>query len=195
MAKKAIVLSAIVVLIVLIVGWMIYQSSKVEYRTLDDLLKLARKGAKIELAVADLKSGEIPRLYTCDGKDISPPVKWENLPSGTESLVLICYDPDAPRGTFIHWVIFNIPPSLKGLPENITKTGVVEGIGTQGRNDFGIIGYGGPCPPSGKHRYVFLLLALNKKLDLKEGVNAATVLREAMDNIIGYGEVTLTYKR
>jgi Raf kinase inhibitor-like YbhB/YbcL family protein len=166
-----------------------------ERETLDTLLEKARKGSRFEVVVAGLSGGSVPVRYTCDGEDVSPRVEWRGLPAGARSLALICYDPDAPRGTFVHWVLYNVPPSLPGLPENLPKTGVVEGVGLQGVNDFGRVGYGGPCPPSGTHRYVFLVLALDSELKLREGASAFDVLREALPHVIGYGEVVLRYSR
>jgi Raf kinase inhibitor-like YbhB/YbcL family protein len=163
--------------------------------TLDTLLEKARRGSRFEVLVAGLSGGSVPPRYTCDGEDVSPRVEWRGLPVGARSLMLICYDPDAPRGTFVHWVLYNVPPSLPGLPENLPKTGVVEGVGLQGVNDFGRVGYGGPCPPSGTHRYVFLVLALDSELKLREGASAFDVLREALPHVIGYGEVVLRYSR
>lgn len=124
-----------------------------------------------------------------------PSVSWEQLPTGTRSLALICYDPDAPMGTFVHWTIFNIPASLTAIPENLPEAGIVEGVGLQGLNSFGRRGYGGPCPPSGTHCYTFLLLALDTELSLREGVDALTLLCEAEPHVLGYGNVTLTYSR
>jgi Raf kinase inhibitor-like YbhB/YbcL family protein len=166
-----------------------------ERETLDSLLEKARRGDRFEVLVAGSSGGSVPVRYTCDGEDVSPRVEWKGLPANAKSLALICYDPDAPRGTFVHWVLYNLPPSLPGLPENLPKTGVVEGVGLQGVNDFGRVGYGGPCPPSGTHRYVFLVLALDSELGLREGASAFDVLREALPHVIGYGEVVLRYSR
>jgi len=164
-------------------------------RTFEELLESVKKGEKIELVVAGKTSGKVDKKYTCDGEDVSPPISWSTPPEGTASLALICYDPDAPRGIFVHWVVFNMPPTLKRLPENMPKKGEVEGIGLQGKNDFGYLGYGGPCPPFGEHRYVFILLALDKTLDLEEGVTAKELLEKAEGHVLGYGEVVLRYGR
>lgn len=107
----------------------------------------------------------IPDKYTCKGEDLSPPLEWGGMPEGTESLVLICDDPDAPAGTFDHWLLFNIPPNKKGLPEGISNEDEQEDGSMHGKNSFGRNDYGGPCPPPGKpHRYFFKLYALDKKL-------------------------------
>ncbi len=107
--------------------------------------------------------GEIPSLFTCDGSDISPPLEISDVPKGTASLALVMDDPDAPGGTFDHWVVWNIPPGTGRIASGSEPQGV------QGRTDFGRMGYGGPCPPSGTHRYVFKLYALDTKLGLGRG--------------------------
>ncbi|MDQ4076564.1 MAG: YbhB/YbcL family Raf kinase inhibitor-like protein [Chloroflexota bacterium] len=131
----------------------------------------------------------IPSRYTCDGANVSPALRWNDPPNGTESYVLLVEDPDAPGGTFIHWVLFNIPSQARELPEGVTNRGIL------GRNDSGDTGYGGPCPPRnhGAHRYVFTLYALDRStLALDEGV-AWTEVEAAMDGhvlaetqLIGY---------
>jgi len=109
----------------------------------------------------------IPPKYTCDGEDLSPPLVWTGVPSGAKSLALITDDPDAPVGAWTHWMLFNMPASLSGLSEGIPKNPIVEGIGTQGNNDFRKTGYNGPCPPKGKaHRYFLKLYALDTTLNL-----------------------------
>ncbi|MCL4436563.1 MAG: YbhB/YbcL family Raf kinase inhibitor-like protein [Thaumarchaeota archaeon] len=107
----------------------------------------------------------IPDNYTCKGASVSPPLLWTVGPQGTKSYVLIVDDPDAPRGVFTHWVIFNIPPSVSRLDENIPKNATVEGVGVQGVNGARSTGYTGPCPPSGTHHYIFTLYALDTLLD------------------------------
>ena len=100
----------------------------------------------------------IPSKYTCDGKDVSPPITWSETPRGTKSLALIADDPDAPMGTWVHWVIYNLPPGTRQLPEELPTDGRLPDGTIQGKTDFGRAGYGGPCPPSGTHRYFFRLL-------------------------------------
>ncbi|MGB9521895.1 MAG: YbhB/YbcL family Raf kinase inhibitor-like protein, partial [Anaerolineales bacterium] len=119
----------------------------------------------IQLLSTSFKLGEmIPKKYTCDGADISPQISWKNIPTEAKSLALIMDDPDAPVGTFTHWVLFNIPINIHELTEG------VKNIGVAGINDFRRIGYGGPCPPRGSnHRYYFKLYALDSMLPLKEG--------------------------
>ncbi len=123
----------------------------------------------------------IPVKYTCNGNDISPPLSWSELPEGTKSLVLICDDPDAPMGTWDHWILFNIPISLKGLEENIQEfpDAVCFGCNSWRRND-----YGGPCPPDREHRYFFTLYALDKTLDLKNGATKEAVLKAMKNHVL-----------
>ena len=140
--------------------------------------------------------GNIPQKYTCDGQDISPPLSWSDPPRETVSFVLIVEDIDAPKGIFTHWIIFNIPASLRSLPEGVPKQGEVEGIGTQGKNDFNEIGYGGPCPPPGStHRYVFKLYALDISLDLNPGATKEQVIKGMEGHILAYGELIGRYGR
>ncbi|BDR92583.1 YbhB/YbcL family Raf kinase inhibitor-like protein [Vulcanisaeta souniana] len=144
------------------------------------------------------KYGErIPKKYTCDDVDVSPPLQWSSIPPGTKSLVLIMEDPDAPIGVFTHWVLYNVPPDRTGLPENVPKTPTVEGIGIQGLNDFGRVGYGGPCPPRGhgSHRYFFRLYALSTVPSIKQRASKDEVLRIIKNNIIGTAEYMGTYSR
>jgi Raf kinase inhibitor-like YbhB/YbcL family protein len=112
----------------------------------------------------------IPKQHTADGLDTSPPLAWSEVPPGTASLALICDDPDAPRGTWVHWVLFNLPPGARSLAEGVAKQGSLANGARQGTNDFRKLGYGGPSPPPGKpHRYFFKLYAVSAMLDLKEG--------------------------
>jgi Raf kinase inhibitor-like YbhB/YbcL family protein len=115
--------------------------------------------------------GAIPVRYTCEGENISPEFSWTDVPAGTKSLALILHDPDAPReGGFTHWVVYNIDPIVKEIDENTPKDERFAGVGLQGKNDAGKIGYLGPCPPSGTHRYIARLFALDTELNLKPGV-------------------------
>ena len=141
------------------------------------------------------EGGMIPKKYTCDGEDASPPLSWTGVPEGTEALALICDDPDAPVGTWVHWVIFNIPPDTTGLSENIPPERVLESGARQGRNDFGNIGYGGPCPPRGTHRYYFKLYALDKKVDLEPGATKDELLKAMEGHILAEGRLMGRYKR
>ncbi len=128
-------------------------------------------------------NGKIPETYTCEAKDISPPLSWSGIPEGTKSLVLIVDDPDAPdpaapKMTYVHWVLYNLPPESNGLPRNVSKSNLPAGT-LEGINDWKKAGYGGPCPPIGSHRYFFKLYALDTKLpNLSPGTKAQ--LEEAM---------------
>jgi len=136
------------------------------------------------------EGGAIPVNYTCDGQNISPPLRWNDIPGGARNLALIVDDPDAPRGTFTHWVLFGIPAQSSELAEGDT------GGGTQGRNDFGRNGYGGPCPPRGNpHRYFFRLYALDTVLRLQPGATKQELLRAMENHIIGEGQLMGTYQR
>ena len=144
-------------------------------------------------------SGEIPVNYTCQGKDIAPPLQWTGVPADARSLVLIvddpdAPDPDAPRMTWVHWVLYNISPEAKGLPEGATASDLPSGTG-EGLNDWKRTGYGGPCPPIGRHRYFHKLYALDTRLpDLKKPTKAA--LEKAMKgHVIAKAELVGTYEK
>jgi hypothetical protein len=144
-------------------------------------------------------NGEIPKRYTCDGKDISPAVQWSGLPEGTRSLVLIVDDPDAPdpaapQMTWVHWVLYNIPPDTTGLPEGVKPQDLPRGT-KEGLNDWKRTGYGGPCPPIGRHRYFHKLYALDAVLpDLGRPTKGA--LEKAMEgHILSKAELIGTYQR
>lgn len=131
----------------------------------------------------------IPEKYSCDGEDISPELDWFGTPEGTVSLALIMDDPDAPMGTWVHWVLFNLPMDLSGLREGMT------GVGLDGTNSWNTTGYGGPCPPSGTHRYFFKLYALDLVLDLDAGADKGAVLSAMDGHILGEAELMGTYSR
>ena len=127
----------------------------------------------------------IPRQHTCDGKDASPPLRWIGAPQGSKGFALICDDPDAPMGTWVHWVIYSIPETADRLPEAVPATDRLEDGTLQGINDFGRIGYGGPCPPRGKpHRYFFRLYALNEQLSLRKGLTKKELLKEVEGHVL-----------
>ena len=140
--------------------------------------------------------GKIPVQFTCEGEDISPDLSWRGVPAGTESLVLTMRDPDAPKaGGFTHWVLYNIPPTVSHIEPNVPKEPVLAGLGFQGKNDGGKIGYLGPCPPSGMHRYFARLFALDAELKLKPGAPHEEV-RQAMEgHILDRAELMGTYAR
>lgn len=140
--------------------------------------------------------GAIPKKYTCDAADVSPALQWNDAPAGTGSFALIADDPDAPVGTWTHWVIWNIPAKATTLPEGVPKTGKSGDGALQGNNDFKRIGYGGPCPPPGKpHRYFFRLYALNAALDLKEGAGRSELERAIQGHVLAQTELMGTYGR
>ncbi len=150
--------------------------------------------ARIVLTSSAFKEGEmIPKKYTCDGPDISPPLRWDSVPSQAKSLALIADDPDAPMGTWVHWVIFNIPPHISDLPENVSPKDSLLSGALQGRNDFRKVGYGGPCPPGGTHRYYFKLYALDTMLKLKSGCSKGDLLKAMEGHIVGEGRLMGKY--
>ena len=150
---------------------------------------------KIE-SIAFKEGAEIPKKFTCEGEDISPVLHWSHPPRGTQSFALIAEDPDAPSGTWIHWVVYDLPARLRGLPDNVPKLGEIPGGGVQGRNDFGRIGYGGPCPPAGNaHHYFFKLYALDKMLHLQPGEGKNDVLDAAKNHVLGKAQFMGLFRR
>ena len=151
---------------------------------------------EIKLTSSAFKEGEaIPRQYTCDGIDISPPLEWTGVPKSAKTIALIADDPDAPSGRFVHWVLYNLPAENIGLVENVPATENVKGGGIQGKNGFEKIGYGGPCPPSGTHRYFFKIYALDNELPLKAGATKAEVEKAMQGHIVAQGQLMGTYSR
>ncbi len=137
----------------------------------------------------------IPATYTCDGENVSPPLAWTDPPVGTKSFALISDDPDAPVGTWVHWVVYNVPPSVRQLPDAFPSDKARPDGTRQGLTDFGRIGYGGPCPPSGTHRYFFKLYALDTVLSLPPGATKAK-LEEAMQGYtLSQAQLVGTYRR
>ena len=140
--------------------------------------------------------GEIPWKHTCDGPDLSPALSWSDPPPKSQSYSLIADDPDAPAGTWVHWVIYDVPGSLRELPEALAKSPDLPDGSRQGRNDFGGIGYGGPCPPRGPaHRYFFKLYALDAKLNLKAGATKAELEKAMKGHILAQAELMGKYRR
>ena len=137
----------------------------------------------------------IPKKFTCDGEDISPELSWDGAPEGTKTFALIKDDPDAPGKTWVHWVIFNIPGSATSLPENMPTDKELSDGSRQGTNDFRKIGYGGPCPPGGTHRYYFKLYALDTELTLKPGALKQELLAAMKGHIVDEGQLMGTYAR
>jgi Raf kinase inhibitor-like YbhB/YbcL family protein len=151
----------------------------------------------IELSSPAFKDGElIPKRYTADGANDSPPLKWLEPPPGTHSFALICEDPDAPRRTFIHWVLFNLPAESRELGERVPGAETLPNGTTEGMNDFGRLGYGGPSPPAGKpHHYHFLLFALDRPLELSPGATKEELLAAMQGHILDQGELVGLYQR
>jgi hypothetical protein len=149
---------------------------------------------KIE-SPAFVHEGLIPLKYSCDGLNISPPLKWSGAPEGTKSFALIADDPDAPAGTWVHWVIFNIPDTVYELKENIPLRQQLADGSVQGNNSSRKIGYSGPCPPSGTHRYYFKLYALDTMLDLSAGATKSQLLDAMEGHILAQCELMGKYKR
>jgi Raf kinase inhibitor-like YbhB/YbcL family protein len=139
--------------------------------------------------------GRIPSKFTCDGPDVSPALEWESVPEKAKTLAIICDDPDAPMGTWVHWVIFNIPTDLSSLEEGVPSDEVLSNGALLGMNDFHRVGYGGPCPPSGTHRYFFKICALDKELDLRPGATKSRVLEAMEGHILAQGEFMGRYSR
>ncbi|MCS7205690.1 MAG: YbhB/YbcL family Raf kinase inhibitor-like protein [Leptospiraceae bacterium] len=138
----------------------------------------------------------IPEEFTCDGADISPPIGWKQIPKETKSLALIMDDPDAPVGLWVHWVVYNIPPLIDSLPQNVSKKGVVEIQGhkiTQGKNSWNRIGYGGPCPPDKEHRYFFKIYALSQETNFPTGLTAKELEQKISSIILEKAELMGRY--
>lgn len=158
-----------------------------------------REGKNMKISSPAFESmGNIPRVYTCEGKDAAPQLQWEGTPAGAKSLVLIVDDPDAPdprapKMTWVHWVLFNIPPGTQGLPEAASSGDLPSGTG-EGLNDWKRTGYGGPCPPIGRHRYFFKLYALDTELDLERPTKEQVV--NAMEgHVLETAELIGTYEK
>jgi Raf kinase inhibitor-like YbhB/YbcL family protein len=145
----------------------------------------------ISITTEAFLSGEyIPSKYSCDSDDISPQLSWKGVPTDANSIVLIMDDPDAPSGTFVHWVLFNIPPGMQHLPEGIPSDNILGDGSRHGMTDFGRTGYGGPCPPRGKpHRYFFRVYALDTKLDIPAGASRKQVDNAMKGHVLAHGEL------
>ena len=139
--------------------------------------------------------GMIPLKYTCDGNNISPPLKWQGIPAKTKSIAIICDDPDAPMGTFVHWVLFNLPPETEGLDENFPDEETFPDGARQGITDFGKTGYGGPCPPSGTHRYFFKIYALDTKVDMASIADKPALIKAMEGHLLARGRLMGRYER
>jgi Raf kinase inhibitor-like YbhB/YbcL family protein len=151
----------------------------------------------MEVTSSAFQAGQtIPTKYTCEGADISPPLQWSGVPAGAKGLALICDDPDAPVGTWVHWVLYDLPITATDLAENVPALETLSSGAKQGMNDFKRVGYGGPCPPPGKpHRYYFKLYALDAALLLKPRASKQGVLRAMDGHILAEARLSGTYQR
>jgi len=150
----------------------------------------------IVLTSTAFSEGEmIPNRFTCDGEDVSPPLAWSGVPDNAQSLALVCDDPDAPVGTWDHWVLYNIPADASGLPEAVPAEPTLASGAANGKNSWGRLGYGGPCPPGGTHRYFFYLYALDTRLVLESGATKARLLQAMEGHILDKGQLMGRYQR
>ncbi|HLO89458.1 MAG TPA: YbhB/YbcL family Raf kinase inhibitor-like protein [Nostocaceae cyanobacterium] len=191
MHKRRVILKYNFAILGLVGFWLIGCSS---HPTETNSLTPAAKTMKL-VSSAFENNSLIPPKYTCDGEDFSPPLSWDEVPPQTQSLVLIVDDPDAPIRTFVHWVIYDLPPTSRQLPEQIPQGKTINSGGVQGKNDFDKLGYGGPCPPSGTHRYFFHLYALDKKLNLPSGASKSQILTAMDGHVLAKGELIGRYQR
>jgi Raf kinase inhibitor-like YbhB/YbcL family protein len=155
-------------------------------------------GKKMALQITSAafsEGGMIPKPYTCDGTDVSPDLSWTGVPEATKSLALICDDPDAPVGTWVHWVLFNISAGETGIPTEVAPEATLPNGAKHGTNDFRRLGYGGPCPPGGTHRYFFKLYALDTVLSLASGATKAQVEEAMQGHILAEAQLMGKYKR
>jgi Raf kinase inhibitor-like YbhB/YbcL family protein len=154
------------------------------------IVSFAAGGAKMKITSSAFQGGgNIPSKFTCDGGDSNPPLQIAEVPSGAKSLALVVDDPDAPSGLFTHWMVWNIPPQTGTIGEGSAPKGV------QGTNDFGKSGYGGPCPPSGTHRYNFKIFALDRELDLPSGAKRSQLDSAMKGHVVAQGELMGRYSR
>jgi Raf kinase inhibitor-like YbhB/YbcL family protein len=150
----------------------------------------------ISLFSPDFVAGDpIPVQYTCDGSDLSPAIAWDEPPAGTKSFVIVMDDPGSPGGTWTHWLVYNIPAAVRGLPKAISPQAQLGDGSLQGKNSWGNAGYGGPCPPSGTHTYHFKLYALDTILDLPSDATAQALTRAFSGHILAQAELTGTYHK
>jgi hypothetical protein len=159
---------------------------------------IGKEGYAMNLDIKSTAFGEgdlIPKKFTCDGADISPELSWSQPPEGTGSMVLICDDPDAPMGTWVHWVLYGLSPDTLEISEGIPDGKVVLGGAKHGVNDFRKYGYGGPCPPGGTHRYFFKLYAVDTEVDLDPGATKDEVLDAIKGHVLAEGQLMGRYSR
>jgi Raf kinase inhibitor-like YbhB/YbcL family protein len=172
------------------------QSQAATTQIAEESIALEEEGAMLVLSSRAFSHGEmIPKQYTCDGQELSPPLEWQGAPAGTKSFALIMDDPDAPKTVFVHWVVYNIPASASSLPEGLPREPVLSDGIRQGENSAGRIGYFGPCPPSGVHRYSFRLYALDTVLNLDAGATKQELMRAMQGHILAQAELLGRYGR
>lgn len=147
------------------------------------------------LSAAFVMGAAIPPEYTCMGENISPPLSWTELPKATRSIVVLCDDPDAPAGDWVHWVLFNLPPDTRELKEGVPRDPELPNGAIQGTTDFGRPGYDGPCPPSGTHHYMFKVYAMDTKLALDSRAEKSDVEKAMQDHILAQGKLMGTFQR
>lgn len=153
-------------------------------------------GSTLTLSSTAFAHGEsIPAEYSCDGQDVSPPLQWSDPPQAAQSFVLIADDPDAPGGTWVHWVVYNLPAGARSLPGSIPPEAEFADGGQHGQNSWGRLAYGGPCPPGGTHRYFFKLYALDTTLELEPGASKEQVLQAMEGHVLAQGELMGTFSR
>jgi hypothetical protein len=157
----------------------------------------SKKIMNLQITSTAFSEGQsIPQKYTGQGSDISPPLAWTNSPEKTKGFALIMDDPDAPMGTWVHWVLYDLPANTSKLPEDVAKTEIISNGAKQGMNTWPRLGYGGPCPPPGKpHRYFFKLYALDTMLDLKPGLTKKDLLKAMEGHVLAEGQLMGTYQR
>lgn len=187
--KNIVVIAFMTAFVVLCTGCVLMPQSQESIQLSDQMTLKVTSGA--------FRDGEmIPVKYTGDGDDASPPLAWSGAPANVSEFALICDDPDAPMGTFTHWVIYGIPGNVSGLSEGVPQVEVLDNGATQGKNGFGKIGYGGPAPPAGSpHRYRFHVYALDSKLDLPSGISKGDLLKAIKGHVIAEGELAGKYRR
>lgn len=198
------ILKIIAKICALLIALVLLCSCQGRVRTGSDQDKAPANSRKVDERMAQIKitsaafqeGGMIPKQYTCDGKNISPPLAWDAVPNSVKTLALVCEDPDAPAKTWTHWVLFNLPAGAKELPENVPPQEKLASGGRQGTNDFGKIGYGGPCPPPGSpHRYYFKLYALDTDIALNAGATKEQLLKAIEGHVVAEGQLLGKYQR
>jgi len=183
------VLLAVLPLFICVAGLALVASNKTKNQKTEEIMSMTLSSPAFDAGQA------IPLTYSCRGRDISPALEWSDPPAGTQSFALIMDDPDAPVGTWDHWVLYNIPASTRRLAEAIPPEASLSDGSLHGKNSWGRLGYGGPCPPSGTHRYFFRLYALDTTLPLASGASKKQVLEAMKGHILGQAELMGTFSK